>query len=318
MTGTGAAAAMIVAAVSILALVDNLIRFVAADLGLWQFHMIRAVLIGAVLLSVARLWHWRMRPRRVGAFVLRSAVSSLGMVCYFGALSQLTLSQAAAGLFTAPIFVLVLGVVLFGERIGPVRAVAVGIGFAGVLVTLRPWSDAIGPLAAVLALASGLFYGLGALLTRRLCAEEGTAALTLGYFLGMGAWGVAGFAAVLLAAPEVPPGAEGFFWRGWAPLDARLAGWVLVHSAGSIVAMALIVRAYQVAEAAQVSLFEYVFLPVAAIWTWVLFAETPAASTVAGTGLIALAGIVIALRTNRRGPETDAQPQGAPSGAAQR
>jgi len=310
MTGTGAAAAMIVLGVSILALVDNLIRFVAADLGLWQFHVIRAVLIGAVLLGVARLRGWPMRPRRPGHFVMRSAMSSLGMVCYFGALSQLTLSQAAAGLFTAPIFVLVLGVVLFGDRIGPVRAVAVAIGFAGVLVTLRPWSEAIAPLAATLAVAAGLFYGLGALFTRRWCADEGTAALTLGYFLGMGAWGVIGFAAVVMASPEVPAGAAGFFWRGWAPVDARLAGWVVLHSSGSIVAMALIVRAYQIADAAQVSLFEYVFLPIAALWTWVLFAEVPVVTTVTGTGLIALAGIVIVLRTNQRVPETEPQPQG--------
>ncbi|MEM1506541.1 EamA family transporter, partial [Domibacillus sp. 8LH] len=80
----------------------------------------------------------RLRPvdRRAGA--ARPAIHCTAMLVYFGALALLPVAQVAAGLFTAPIFVLVISRFVYGERIGPVRVLAVLTGFAGVLLVLGP------------------------------------------------------------------------------------------------------------------------------------------------------------------------------------
>ena len=56
----------------------------------------------------------------------------------FGAVAVLPIAQVGAGLFTAPIFVLIFSALFFGLPIGKWRIIAVGLGFAGVLLLLRP------------------------------------------------------------------------------------------------------------------------------------------------------------------------------------
>ena len=100
------AAALVVAAMVILGLTDNLVVIVAEDAGLWQFHLVRAVFGLPVILVAARLSGAVLRPVRVWAVVLRSLLISLSMFFYFGALAFVSVAESAAGLFTAPIWVM--------------------------------------------------------------------------------------------------------------------------------------------------------------------------------------------------------------------
>lgn len=290
------AAGIIVLAMADIALIDNWVRYLTAEIGLWQFHFMRSAMVCAGLAALAPILGWRLRPRRWRAVGLRSALASLGMVLYFGALSLMTISQAGAGLFTAPIFVLVISWAAFGVRVGTVRIAAVAAGFLGVLILLRPWGDAMTSGAAVIAVAAGAFHALGAVLTRQWCAEESTATLNFGYFLAMGGWGLLGVAALALTPVDAPAGAAGWFLRGWVAPSPMVLMWTALQGLGGMIAIGLLIRGYQLAEAAHVTIFEYSFLPLAAFWAFVLFAELPDAATIAGTALIVAAGASIALR----------------------
>lgn len=297
---TGLALAFVAVAMATIALIDNGVRFITPEMGLWQFQTIRAAICCAGLLALALMLRLPLGVRRPGLVALRSAVASLAVVLYFGALAVMTMNQAGAGLFSAPVFVLLFSVALLGLRVGPLRTGAVVMGFVGVLVVLRPWGDGGGapaPWAAGLAVAAGALHGTGALLTRQFCAEEPTAGLTLWHFVAMGLWGILGMATLALLAPAAPDGAAGWFLRGWTLPSPAALGWTAVNALGSLLAMALLIRAYQIAEASRVAVFEYLFLPFAALWTWLLFGETADIPTVLGTVLIVVAGALILRRS---------------------
>ena len=119
------------------------------------------------------------------------------MLLYFAALGFLPIAQVGAGLFTAPLFVLLFAALLFGERIGPRRLAAVAAGFAGVMLMLRPDPANMGP-ETLMPLAAGALYGLGNLLTREWCAEEPVGALLASFFAALGLIGAAGCLALAL------------------------------------------------------------------------------------------------------------------------
>jgi drug/metabolite transporter (DMT)-like permease len=66
----------------------------------------------------------------------------------------------------------------------------------------------------------------------------------------------------------------------------------------------MMIRAYQIAEASRVSVFEYVILPASALWGWVIWSEVLTPTAIAGMVLIAAAGVVIALRARQAGSPT--------------
>ena len=73
--------------------------------------------------------------------------------------------------------------------------------------------------------------------------------------------------------------------------------WIAVQAVGSLIGIGLIFRGYQLGEASQVAVFEYSLLVFASFWAWVLWGQTVPLLGFIGMGLIALAGIVIALRS---------------------
>jgi drug/metabolite transporter (DMT)-like permease len=72
----------------------------------------------------------------------RSALHGAAMLIYFGCLAFLPVAQVAAGLFTAPIFVLVIARLVYGHALGPARIAAAAVGFLGVILALTPGTDA--------------------------------------------------------------------------------------------------------------------------------------------------------------------------------
>jgi drug/metabolite transporter (DMT)-like permease len=66
-----------------------------------------------------------------------------------------------------------------------------------------------------------------------------------------------------------------------------------VQATGSLLGVGLIIKAYQMAEASKVAVFEYVILPCSAAWGWIIWGETLAPVAIAGMMMIALAGALI-------------------------
>lgn len=291
------AAAAILAAMLLIGLIDNFVVRIAEDGGLWQFHALRSAMALPLIAALALFGLGVLRPKRVGWVMLRSSVVALALVLYFGALGFLSVAEAAAGLFTAPLFVLVISAVALGERVGPVRAAAACGGFAGVLLVLRPETGGLSS-ATVMAVLAGFFYAIGAILTRRRCAEEPPLALLAGFFAVLGVVGLAGLAATALWPPS--EAAQSFLSRPWASPTPAFLWWTFVQAVGSVAAVLLIVRGYQLADASFVSVFEYSLLIFAAAWAYLLRGELIDGSSLAGICLIIGSAVLIALRERVR------------------
>jgi drug/metabolite transporter (DMT)-like permease len=300
---TRAAAAAILIYAVIIGFTDNYVRVIAAEAGLWQFHAVRTAIVLGLVLVLQRPLRLQLRPRRPVRVAARSAIHGMAMLVYFGCLAFLPVAQVAAGLFTAPIFVLLISRFAYGTPIGPFRVLAVAVGFVGVLLVLGPGGGQDLRLASVLPVLAGLFYAMGNIATRAWCEGEPAEVLTLGFFLALGAGGVVGLIGLGLWPQVVPAGADGFILRGWVWPSGVFLGWTFVQAAGSLLGVAMMVRGYQMAEASRVSVFEYMILPCSAIWGWVIWGETLGLRSVAGMALIVVAGAIIALRAGHGAAE---------------
>lgn len=291
---TQQAALAIAAYALIIGFTDNYMRVIAAEIGLWQFHLTRSLMVAAILAVLAVPLRLDLRPQNLRAVLARSAVHGAAMLCYFGALGFLPVPQVAAGLFTAPIFVLLIARFAYGEPVGPVRIAAVAIGFAGILLVLGPEAARLGPAAAIPVLG-GALYALGNVATRAWCAGEGAVTLTAGFFAMLGLFGALGLG-VLALLPQAGTGTLGFILRGPVMPSAPVLFWIFVQAAGSLLGVGLMVKGYQLADASRVAVFEYIVLPAAVLWGFLLWHEVPGAREWAGMGLIWLAGMAILAR----------------------
>ena len=290
------AAGMILIYATVIGFGDNFVRVVAAEGGLWQFHATRTAMALGLVALLMRPLGLRLKPVRLGAVVARSTIHGISMLIYFGCLAFLPVAQVAAGLFTAPIFVLLISRFAYGHHIGPVRIAAVGVGFVGVILVLGPSAMSGASVAALLPVAAGALYALGNIATREWCAGESAETLLVAFFVALGGLGLAGLAVLAVVPLAVPEGAAGFVQRGWVWPSGTFLFWTFVQAAGSLLGVGLMIRAYQIAAASRVSVFEYIILPASALWGWLIWGEVLLLSAGVGMGLIALAGGMIALR----------------------
>ncbi len=295
------AAGMILIYAAIIGFTDNYVRVIAAHAGLWQFHATRTVFAIAILTILAVPLSLRLRPVNLRSVAARSIIHGLSMVIYFGALAFLPVALVAAGLFTAPIFVLLISRFAYGEAIGPFRILAVILGFTGVVLVLGPEAFAGASLPALLPVLAGAMYAMGNIATRKWCPQESAETLLAGFFLALGIIGLLGMAALALWPIPVPAGVAGFLQRGPVWPDSGFWFWTFIQAAGSLLGVGLMVRAYQVADATRVSVFEYAILPSAAIWAWLLWGEVLTPLAILGMALIVAAGLMIAIRARRSG-----------------
>lgn len=290
-----AAALSIVSAMAIIGFIDNFVVTIAEDAGVWQFHAIRTVISLPVFALIVALGWGRARPNRFWPVAGRSLFLTLAMILYFSALAVLPIAQAVAGLFTSPIFVVLISILVQRQPVGPVRLAAVAAGFLGILLVLRPDTSAFSVWTVVPVMA-GFFYAISAVATRAWCQGEDALTMTLGSFLGLGIAGAIGLVVMTGLATD---GSASFVLRGWEPPTARFLALTAMQAIGSIGAVFLIIRAYQLGEASYVGVFEYTLLVFVSAWAWVLRGEVVDATAALGMCLIAGAGAVIALRSRR-------------------
>ena len=293
---TLAAAGLIFVYASVIGYTDNYVRVIAENAGLWQFHFTRTFMAMVLLGLAALVLGLRLRPVNLRAVVARSAIHGLAMVIYFGALAFLPVALVAAGLFTAPIFVLLISRFAYGHAIGPVRIFAVLLGFAGVILVLGPEALSGASLAALLPIIAGAMYAMGNIATREWCAQERAETLLAGFFVALGVIGALGMAALTLWPFTVPAGPEYFLMRGPVWPDGAFWFWTFVQAAGSLLGVGMMIRAYQITDASRASVLEYMILPASAFWSYVIWGQTLGALAWFGMALIVAAGAVIALR----------------------
>lgn len=285
------AAIYIIVGMATLGLSDNFVPYVATDGSLWQFHLLRGTLALGALGLIALLGWGTLRPKRPWAVFGRSFFQAGSMLIYFGCLAILPIGIVVAGLFTSPIFVLLIAVIFQGKRVGWLRSLAIVTGFAGALLVIRPDPAAL-DLVVFLPILAGLLYAVGAIATRAWCEGETTLTLSAGFFAMLAVFGAIG----CLLLPSTGTGADGFAQRGWMPVTDDLVFWIAVQAALALVGIFCLFRGYQLGEASQVAVYEYSLLIFASGWAWYLWGDLVSPVAMAGMALIALAGIIIVSR----------------------
>lgn len=302
-----AAALSILGAMAIIGFIDSFVVVIAAEAGVWQFHFVRSLMALPMILVVARLGVGHVRPVNWAGVVGRSATLTVSMMLYFASLGALPIAQVVAGLFTSPIFVLLLSAVVLRQRVGPVRIAAGLTGFLGVLLVLKPDPAALS-VSTLMPILAGFFYAVAALATRTWCRHEHAMTLVAGSFAGLGLAGAAGLLVLAVLPLQAADGANAFLLAGWVALSGVFLFWTLVQAVGSILAVFLIVRGYQLGEASHVGIFEYSLLVFVVAWSFVLFGDVVDPVAAVGIILIVASGAVIALRSRTAEARVLAEP----------
>ena len=285
----GSGALLVLTGMAIIGLIDTFVVEIAKHAGLWQFHLIRAAMALPMLFVIGMFMKQDLRPIRAWAIALRSFFLAASMMLYFGSIPAMPIALVVAGLFTSPVFVLIFSALFLQQSIGRVRIAAVAIGFLGVLFVLNPWDAGFTP-AMVLPIIGGALYAMNAIAARRLCAEENTVTMLIGFFGMLGLFGAIG--TIVLGGQE----SADFLTRGWVAPGRELYFWTLIQAVGSIIAVGLLTRAYQSTETTYLVVFEYSLLIFASLWGFLLFDQTVGPTAVVGMMLIVASGTIIALR----------------------
>jgi len=258
---------------------DATIKWLTADYSITQVVALRSW-FGLPLLSLFALYGGGVKSLRtkrpmvhLGRYLLVLALS----FSFFWALSQMKLVDAIAITFAAPIFITALSVPLLRETVGLHRWFAIGAGFCGVLVMLRPGMGVF-QWAALVVLGSVVVYALLMITTRAFKATESTASLMLYPQLGMSLTGV-----VL-----VP-----FFWV--TPSLTDLGLFALAGLFGSVGVMC-VTHAFRLGPVAVISPFEYSALIWASLLGYLLWGELPDTITVIGAAIVVSSGLYIIYR----------------------
>jgi drug/metabolite transporter (DMT)-like permease len=231
------------------------------------------------------------RAKSPGRLLVMSVWHLLGMVCYFLAIVYLPIAEVTALAFSKPLFATVGAALILHEIVRARRWTAVALGFVGVLIVLRPGTEAISFYAA-LVLLGALLGAVTSLMIKRLTATEGVATIV---------WYQALFATVL-ALPLCL-----LHWR-----TPDLSGWLLLLSIGALGTLSWLTmtRAFFLADASAVVPFEFLRLPFAALVAYLWFAEVPSVWTWIGGALIFGATAYIAEREARLARTRTAAPTG--------
>ncbi|ANK80189.1 MAG: hypothetical protein TEF_04845 [Rhizobiales bacterium NRL2] len=294
---------------------DMLVKYLSDGYPLHQIVFIRSGIGIAISLALVQFeGGWAiLKTRRPALHILRGLLIVVANLCFFMALAVMPLAEATAIFFVAPLFITLLSIPLLGEPVGPRRLIACVVGFAGVLVMLRPSAAGEGPglLVSLLPVLAALCYALFQIMTRRLGGISKASAMAV-YLQGV-------FMAVSLAFFAVAGDgrfAEGvdnrslvFLFRAWTWPTAD--DWLLFAALGiasGVIAYALS-QAYRSASAATVAPFEYVALPLAGLWGFLIFGEIPDLRALAGIALILGAGLYVLARERARDrPRRDGRP----------
>lgn len=285
---TGFAVGAVIIAVLALSLGDAIIKLTGLDLPLWQMYILRSTLALPVLWLLARR-NGSISFTSLPWVILRCLLLVTMWLSYYSALPMMPLSVAAAAYYTSPIMITVLAGLLARRKPAPRVVLAVVLGFGGVVLVLRPDGSGFN-LATLLPLMAALLYACAMVLTSLKCRHDNPFALALALnvaFILVGA-GLGLFA-----------GQDGSLILGtWQHLDLTLIATIAALSAIILIGSVGAAIAYQNGPPATVAAFDYSYLVFSLIWGALFFREMPDTLSLAGIGIIVLAGF-LSLPTNR-------------------
>ena len=222
----------------------------------------------------------QMRTARPFLHLARSVALMLGTISFFTALIYLSLPEAVAINFAAPLLVTALSIPFLGEKVGPRRWCAILVGFAGVLVIIRPGLGVM-HWAAILPLGTAVCYAAYQIMTRIAGRTEDTKTSLF--------WTSAvGVVVMSCIAPFV-----------WTAPDAF--AWTLMVATGALFGFGhyLLIRAFEVAAVSELSPFLYTQIIWVTIISILVFDQFPDAFSMLGATIVIASGIYIWHRETR-------------------
>jgi drug/metabolite transporter (DMT)-like permease len=227
----------------------------------------------------------RSKPSLVG---IRAAIGTLSLVTTFYAYSLMPMADATALLFTASLFIPVLGVIFLKETVGPYRWTAVAIGFIGVVIMSRPSGDAY-TLGIIVCLVAALMHAILQIIVRYLGRYESTETIAF-YFFVIGLILTAlplPFIAVRPTLTEVP-------LLVGVGLSGAAAQWLLTF-------------AFRNAKAAIITVFNYSSIVWATLFGWMIWNEWPLPAVMLGAAIVIASNILMIWRESRLDRISDAR-----------
>ncbi len=227
----------------------------------------------------------RSKPTLVG---IRAVIGSISLFVTFKAFSLMPMADTSALLFTASLFIPVLGVVFLKESVGPYRWSAVIVGFVGVVIMSNPTGDVFA-LGILLALLAALMHAVLQIILRYLGPYESPETISF-YFFAIG---------IVLAALPMPfiavmPTAEEIPLLLGVGLSGTAAQWLLS-------------TAFRHARAAIVTVFNYSSIIWSAVFGWMIWNDWPAPAVITGAIIVIASNMLIIWRESRLGKISDAR-----------
>ena len=278
---------------------DVAIKFLSGGYALHQVVLIRSAigLIVIVCLIAPFTAGWGIaRTKKLPLHMVRGLCVVFANMTFFLGLAAMPLADAVAIFFISPIVITLASVLFLGESVGARRWIAIMVGFGGVLVMMRPGTQAF-QIASLLPLAAAFFYAAIHVLTRKMGGTENAATMafyiqimfiivSLAFFVvvGDGRYG------------DHPDPSIAFLLREWTwPLPSDYPVFLII-GVGIAAAGYLISQAYRVSEASYVAPFEYLALPMSVAWGMIVFDEFPDGWDYVGMALILGAGLFMIWR----------------------
>ena len=284
---------------------DVIIKQMSGDFALYQIMVVRGLAAIPLLLLLIHFTAGlaSLRQHRPWLHLLRGALMLTAFTCFYAALAGTSLTTATVLFFTAPFFISLLSIPLLGERVGLRRFVGIGIGFAGVLVVLRPDTGSFG-WYELLPVIAAFFYACCQIMVRVARMTDPPAIMSLYASITFAVLGA--LTSLLLELIEAPADAGvsmQFLLRDWA-----MPGWsdgILMALTGVTSALGFMCtsNAYQRQQASRISPFEYVMIVWIVLLSYLVWSEVPDGYTLLGTAMIIGSGIYVIRREARVEPE---------------
>lgn len=240
-----------------LTLLAIVIRHLQQRYNVLEMILMRSVVSFLLILPWAiRVGLVDLRTRRLGLHVFRNTIHYCGNVGWFVGVTLVPLADLSALQFTVPLFTVIMAAIFLRETVGAHRWTATAIGFLGALLIIRPGFVAIGP-GTLAVMLSALFYASSQVSTKALSRTEHPNVVLF-------------YMSVIFIPISAIPAA--FVWT--TPLWEDTIPILLLGIFGYL-AHFCIIRAFTAADASFVMPFDFLRLPIAALFGFFLYLEKP-------------------------------------------
>lgn len=255
---------------------DACVKLVTAELPLFQIVFFRGIL--TTLMIAALAWTMGLRSLRIprGDIALvagRTAAEIASMCAFLYALTHMPLANVSSILAAMPLSVTLAGALFLGEPVGWKRLVAILVGFAGVLMIVKPGAEGFN-VYSLSALLAVLLVTARDLFTRRMSARVPSMAIAVITALSVGLFG-----------------GVAMLWQGWDPVTMREGGLIAGAAVFIVGGYLFSIMVMRVGEIGFVAPFRYTALIWALLLGWLVFGDWPSGLTLAGASIVVITGI---------------------------